>query len=110
MKRQRRIHKPATPQSESIPDLLVLPIEDCLDLHTFRPAEIGELIPEYLELCQQHGLLEVKIIHGKGTGALKAGVRAILKRHPLVADFIDAEQRSGGWGATLVYLSSESKT
>lgn len=90
------------------PEPVLLPIDGRLDLHTFRPAEIAALIPDYLELCSQAGLSEIKLIHGKGTGALKAKVRAILKQHPLVAGFADTEPEAGGWGATRVYLKAPS--
>ncbi|MBW1918171.1 MAG: Smr/MutS family protein [Deltaproteobacteria bacterium] len=109
MSRQKGKNKLTSPQPQPLPEPQVIPLEDRLDLHTFRPQDLGTLIPEYLELCHRRGLLEVKLIHGKGTGALKARVQAILKRHPLVAGFADADPRGGGWGATLVYLTSESQ-
>lgn len=48
-----------------------LPITGELDLHTFRPEDLGELIPAYLEECAGHGLSDVRIIHGKGDGTLR---------------------------------------
>ena len=44
------------------------PIDGILDLHTFRPNEVKDLIPEYLAACRERGILQVRIIHGKGTG------------------------------------------
>ena len=49
-------------------DTVVLPIEDSLDLHTFHPRDVPDLIPDYLEACREQGILEVRIIHGKGKG------------------------------------------
>lgn len=83
---------------------IVMPIEDVLDLHTFRPQEIPDLLDDYLSACRETQILSVRIIHGKGRGVLKKRVRAILKRHPLVASIADAPPEAGGWGATVVEL------
>lgn len=81
-----------------------IPITGELDLHTFRPSELGELIPAYLEECAARGLREVRIIHGKGTGTLRATVHALLQRSPLVASFRSGDETSGSWGATIATL------
>lgn len=81
-----------------------LPIDGVLDLHTFRPADVGDLVPDYLAECRKRGILQVRIIHGKGTGALRETVHAILKRLPEVASFGLAPAELGGWGATCVLL------
>jgi len=81
-----------------------LPVTGELDLHTFRPADIGDLVPSYLAECQQRGILRVRVIHGKGTGTLRTTVHASLRRSPLVANFATGDEHSGGWGATIVTL------
>jgi DNA-nicking Smr family endonuclease len=81
-----------------------LPIDGTLDLHTFQPRDVKELVPDYLAECRERGILEVWIIHGKGTGALRRTVHAILSRLPEVASFGLALEDAGGWGATLVTL------
>lgn len=81
-----------------------LPITGELDLHTFRPGDLGELIPAYLAECAARGLHEVRIVHGKGTGTLRTTVHALLRRSPLVATFRLGDEHSGSWGATLVTL------
>jgi DNA-nicking Smr family endonuclease len=81
-----------------------LPIDGALDLHTFRPGDVKDLLPDYLQACRERGILEVRIIHGKGTGALRRTVEAVLGRHPDVVLFRPADEMSGGWGATLVRL------
>jgi len=81
-----------------------LPINGTLDLHTFHPREVKDLLPEYLALCREKGILEVRIIHGKGTGALRETVHSILKRLPEVVSFGLAGETSGSWGATIVIL------
>jgi len=85
-----------------------MPIDGTLDLHTFRPSEVRELVGDYLEACREGGILEVRIIHGKGTGALRRTVHAVLARMPEVLSFRLANDPSGGWGATLVTLHPRS--
>lgn len=81
-----------------------LQMDGALDLHAFRPEDIGSLIPDYLRMCQERGVLLVRIIHGKGTGALRESVHSILKKMPEVEHFALAGPSAGGWGATLVTL------
>ncbi len=98
---------PAAPdpgENEPIP----LPIDGVLDLHGFRPQEIKEIVMEYLRECQARGLLEVRLIHGKGIGNLRRTVHALLAKHPDVARFADASQVFGGLGATMVWLKPRS--
>ncbi len=81
-----------------------MPITDELDLHTFRPAEVGDLLDDYLGECVRLGIGRVRIIHGKGSGTQRRRVQAILDRHPLVARWESAPAEAGGWGATLAKL------
>lgn len=81
-----------------------LPIDGVLDLHTFSPREVKELLPAYFSACIEKGILEVRVIHGKGSGALRETVHSILKRLPEVASFRLADENSGSWGATIVTL------
>ncbi len=84
---------------------IVLPIEDVLDLHTFQPKEVPDLLEDYFEACIQAGIFSVRVIHGKGKGILKKRVHHVLRENPLVASFQDAPPEAGGWGATLVALN-----
>ena len=84
-----------------------LPIEDVLDLHTFRPQDIPDLLEDYLAECLKSGFFSVRIIHGKGKGVQKKRVQGILKNNPMVASFRDAPPEAGGWGATLVALRKD---
>jgi len=88
------------------PAPVVLPITGELDLHTFRPQDLGELIPAYLGECAARGLQEVRIVHGKGMGTLRTTVHALLQRSPLVRSYRSGDEHTGGWGATLVTLRS----
>lgn len=81
-----------------------IPIDGTLDLHTFRPSDAASLVAEYLEECHAAGVLQVRIVHGKGTGSLRRTVEAALRRHPRVGSFRPADEAAGGWGATLVEL------
>ena len=81
-----------------------LPIDGVLDLHTFQPAEVKDLVPHYLGLCREKGILQVRIIHGKGKGILRERVHSILRREPTVASFALDPGAAGGWGATVVVL------
>ncbi len=89
-------------------EAIVLPINGVLDLHTFRPADVGDLVPTYLTECRRRGILHVRIIHGKGIGALRETVHAVLRRLPEVESFGLAPENMGGWGATVVNQRKES--
>lgn len=91
--------------SATLPEAPIeVPISGELDLHTFRPSDLGRLIPAYLEACVARGIREVRIIHGKGTGTLRTTVHALLRREPRVASFRSADETSGSWGATWATL------
>ena len=81
-----------------------IPIGGTLDLHTFAPSEAKALVTEYVEVCAARGIRDLRIVHGKGTGALRRTVEALLPRLPLVESFRPADDSAGGWGATLVRL------
>lgn len=85
-------------------EAIEFPIDGTLDLHSFRPEEARELVQDYLGECRKRGILQVRIIHGKGIGTLREIVHATLARIPEVASYRLADEASGGWGATLVTL------
>ncbi len=93
--------------SESGQEPLEVPINGVLDLHTFNPREVKDLLPEYLSECRRQGIFEARIIHGKGMGVLRETVHSILKRLPYVASFSLADGGAGGWGATVVVLRTD---
>ena len=80
-----------------------IPIDGVIDLHTFAPKDASDVVNEYLNVCSQKGILEVKIIHGKGRGVLRRTVESALKRHPLVLSF-KQDPGPSTWGATIVFL------
>lgn len=79
-------------------------IDGTLDLHTFNPRDVKDLVPDYLTGCRDRGITQVRIIHGKGTGTLRRTVYSILSRLPEVRAFSLAGENAGGWGATEVTL------
>ncbi|MDF9832460.1 dsDNA-specific endonuclease/ATPase MutS2 [Ereboglobus sp. PH5-5] len=81
-----------------------IPINGELDLHTFLPRETARVIDAYIDACLDRDIRTVRIIHGKGTGALRETVRAHLRKHPCVESFRLGDETSGGWGATLARL------
>ena len=89
---------------------MAIPITGELDLHTFRPADIPSLLDSYLAECRRRGRREVRVVHGKGTGTLRATVHAHLRRARGVAGFRAGDERTGGWGATIVTLRAEDST
>jgi DNA-nicking Smr family endonuclease len=85
-------------------DIAAPPLTDELDLHTFLPKECADVVEEYLHAAQDEGMTMVRVIHGKGTGALRRTVHSVLDKHPAVARYALADGASGSWGATLVEL------
>ena len=86
-------------------EILHVPVDGVLDLHTFKPAEVKAVVLAYIEACQEEDIRELRIVHGKGMGILQRQVHALLSRHPDVEAYSLAPGNAGGWGATLVTLS-----
>jgi DNA-nicking Smr family endonuclease len=82
---------------------LEYPINGELDLHTFLPGEVKDLVSDYIEACREKGIYQIRIIHGKGKGVLRQIVQGILEKHPDVEDYWQ-EGSGGSWGATVVLL------
>jgi len=83
---------------------VLLPVEDAIDLHAFQPADIPDVVRDYLEAAWQAGFREVRLIHGRGIGVQRERVRSVLSSHPLVLELHDAPADRGGWGATIARL------
>ncbi len=81
-----------------------LPIDGVLDLHTFRPPDVKEVVLSYLEACRARGILQVRVVHGKGIGQLRQTVHALLAKLPWVTSYAIAGEACGGTGATIVHL------
>ena len=98
----RREAPPLLTRAEAAP--LAPPIQ--LDLRGLRRDEATEALDRYLNDAYLGGLRTVRIVHGKGTGAVRAAVREQLTHHALVSRFQPADAREGGDGATEVTLAS----
>jgi hypothetical protein len=99
-RREQPVHAPAPAEPEPV----TLTPDGTLDLHTFKPSEVDDLIAEYVQASAARGLRFIRVVHGKGTGRLKRHVERALAREPLVERFVQADESAGGWGATLVTL------
>ena len=90
-------------------DVIHIPIDGVLDLHTFNPKEVASVVGEYLSACVDKDIYEVRIIHGKGKGVLRRTVHALLENHPLVQEF-NLDTGPSSWGSTVVRLKAKSGT
>jgi DNA-nicking Smr family endonuclease len=81
-----------------------LPIGDVLDLHSFAPREIRDLVRDWLDAAHTLGLRDLRVVHGRGVGVQRDIVRRLLAGDPRVIAFGDAPPEAGGWGATWVKL------
>ncbi|PIE59513.1 MAG: DNA mismatch repair protein MutS [Desulfobulbus propionicus] len=70
-----------------VSDPVHIPIDGTLDLHTFNPGELKQLIPDYLHECRNNTIYQVRIIHGKGTGTLRRSVHSILQQQSMVSNY-----------------------
>jgi dsDNA-specific endonuclease/ATPase MutS2 len=84
--------------------VVVVPIEEALDLHGFRPRDVPGVVDAYLDAALEAGFHEVRLIHGRGKGVQRARIHQILSGDPRVVRFAQAPPQRGGWGATLVWL------
>jgi DNA mismatch repair protein MutS2 len=66
--------------------------------------EARDRVEKYLDDAFLAGLASVRLVHGKGSGALRKAVRDLLAGHPLVESFRDGEPSEGGMGATVAAL------
>lgn len=86
------------------PEPVELPIGDVLDLHSFPPKEVADVVRDWLDAAYEAGFRKVRIVHGRGIGVQRATVRALLERDPRVRAYGDAPAEAGGWGATWVEM------
>jgi DNA mismatch repair protein MutS2 len=89
------------PRSEDRPD-----VSTQLDMRGWRVEDALEELETYLNDAALSGMSSVRIVHGKGTGALRAAVREHLVHHPLVKSYVSALPQEGGDGVTVIKLNS----
>jgi dsDNA-specific endonuclease/ATPase MutS2 len=95
-----RTHR--TPRAASLSDPVPVPIGPELDLHSFAPADIPSVVDEYVVAAADAGILEVRIVHGRGRGVQRGIVQATLDRHGRVLEFWD--DPASHLGATIARL------
>jgi dsDNA-specific endonuclease/ATPase MutS2 len=95
-----RTHR--TPRAASLSDPVPVPIGPELDLHSFAPADIPSVVDEYVVAAADAGILEVRIVHGRGRGVQRGIVQAALDRHGRVLEFWD--DPGSHLGATIARL------
>ncbi len=97
----------AADRAPVMPQLTARPIADAqLDLRGMRAEEVFDAVDRYLNDAYLSGLHTVRIVHGKGTGALRQVVREQVRQHPLVKSFKTPPANEGGDGVTEVVLSA----
>ena len=108
-----RVSKRKAAAGERTPPAIVLPrYEDRpevalqLDMRGWRVEDALEELETYLNDAAMSGMSSVRIVHGKGTGALRSAVRQQLAHHPLVKSYTSAPPNEGGDGVTIVKLSA----
>lgn len=94
------------PPDDGTGDPIEIPITDTIDLHPFRPDEIRDVAREYLIEAHARGFLQVRLIHGRGIGVQREGIRSLLRSLDFIDDFHDADASGGGWGSTVVSFKS----
>ncbi|HET8842526.1 MAG TPA: Smr/MutS family protein, partial [Ktedonobacteraceae bacterium] len=100
---QERAKQPAVtlPSYEDRPEVAMQ-----LDIRGWRVEDALSELDTYLNDAVMAGLAAVRIVHGKGTGALRQAVREQLSRNPLVKSFASAPPKEGGDGVTVVKFSA----
>ena len=99
---QQRGELPVIQSSGSLPKAASPGME--LDLRGLTVDDMLVELDRYLDSAYLAGLPWVRLIHGKGTGALRQAVRDQLRGHPLVSEFRAGENSEGGEGVTVAKL------
>lgn len=87
---------------DPFPEPIELEITDSLDLHSFAPRDVKNVVQNYLIEANKKGFKIVRIIHGKGIGVQREIVRKVLSETDFVKSYKTADEFSGSWGATIV--------
>ena len=80
-----------------------IPIEESIDLHSFAPRDVVNVVDDYLHAAHEAGFREVRLIHGRGRGVQRAAVQRLLRGYALVERYWDAPESH--LGATVVVLN-----
>jgi DNA mismatch repair protein MutS2 len=104
---QRQARAEQAPTAISLPQRPPVEAPDVqLDLRGWRVEDGLEAVETYVHDAVMAGMPFVRILHGKGTGALRQAIRQQLARNPLVKSYQSADAKDGGDGITVVTLAS----
>ena len=93
------------PLEEAVKIVVGPPVESMeIDVRGLRAAESIDRLETFLDQATRDGLIKIRVIHGRGTGALRQALREHLDHHPLVENFGAEPRERGGNGATWVDL------
>ena len=104
LKRLGRARGEGTEERQFTPTPIMPFVSMEIDIRGQRAVEVEAVLERYLDEAYRAGLPMVRIIHGKGTGALREVVRNLLRTSPVVERQESARANEGGEGATLAYL------
>jgi DNA mismatch repair protein MutS2 len=103
-----RVQRPAATQARGAITTNLEPPRDVPAEIEVRGRTVDEMIPaveQYIDDAFRAGMPSARIIHGKGTGALRRQVRDYLGKHPLVKSYEEARREEGGEGVTIAHLA-----
>ena len=97
---------PPQPQGKSVYSLGrdTRDVSNEIDIRGMNILEAEPVVEGFLDRCRMSGLTTVSIIHGKGTGALRQGVHAMLRKDKTVESFRLGVYGEGETGVTIVTL------
>ncbi|MDQ2715297.1 MAG: Smr/MutS family protein, partial [Chloroflexota bacterium] len=108
---ERLSKRQANREERAAPSVVMTPVEDRpdvamqLDIRGWRVEQALEELETYLNDATMSGIASVRIVHGKGTGALRAAIREQLAHHPLVKSYTSPPAAEGGDGVTVIKLN-----
>jgi DNA mismatch repair protein MutS2 len=90
------------PASRSVTEKSVFDLN--LDVRGLLKEEAYIALENFLDKAVMYGITRVRIIHGRGTGALRQAVQAYLKKYPYVKTYHSEQEQFGGNGITIVEM------
>ena len=104
LERTSKISNKKTIPNHSKKEFVVKAISSEINVIGQNVDEACIVIDKYLDTCALNKLSTIRIVHGKGTGALRTGIHKFLKSHPHVQDFRIGTFGEGEMGVTIVNL------
>lgn len=82
-------------------------ITDEIRLRQLTVDEALFRLDQYLHDAFMAGLIQVRVVHGKGTGTLRQAIQRVLAEHPLIKSYRTGDYGEGGIGVTIVQLADK---